>query len=273
MSKGKGAGAGRKTRNSKKDQNDQNDQNDQDENNVEEPMATDESIPDPKENIRELLEIIKDGGEIDMKATLKTLFLMQLQNDQEKRVAQLESRMSDLEKQLEEKNEIIEDFESRLLIQEVESNSTKIVIRNLAMHKNTKDVRETPVKTRQIANEILKFSGITENVVKDTFRIYYKAEKNKKAKMPAMVIEFFSKANLAEFMSKISDIKKVPNLEKIQVDRFIPYSLMEEYEKASKEAFSLRKKGFKTKTIVTKFGNVLLLAKGPKDQDFEKQNY
>ena len=265
--KGAGAGAGRNTRNSK------NDQTDQDEKKIEEPMAIDESFPDPKESIRELLEIIKDGGELDMNATLKTLFLMQLQNDQEKRVAQLESRMSELEKQLEEKNEIIEDFESRLLVQEVESNSTKIVIRNLAMHKGTKDGKETPAQTRQISNEILQCSGITESIVKDTFRIYYKDEKNKKAKLPAMVIEFFSKSNLAEFMSKISDIKKVPNLEEIQVDRFIPNSLMGKYEKASKEAFSLRKKGLKTKTIVTKFGHILLLAKGPKDKDFKKENY
>ena len=259
-------GGKRNTRNSK---------NEQSEEKIVEPMpmAMEESIPDPQEHIKDFLNAIKNGEDFDIKSALKTLFLMQLQNDQEKRVAKLENKMSELEKKLDEKSEIIDDLESRLLMQEVESHSTKIVIRNLAMHKGAKEGRETAAQTRQISNEILQCSGISENIVKDTFRIYYKAEKNKTAKCPAMVVEFFSKSNLAEFMSKISDIKKVPNLEEIQVDRYIPNSVMPEFEKASKEAYSLRKKSYKTKVILTKFGHFLLLAKGPDDKDFKRQDF
>ena len=232
-----------------------------------------EEIPDPKESIKELLEVIKSGKEIAPNAGFKTLFLMMLQNDQEKRISNIEKKVETLEKELAEKNEIIDNLDSRLLMQEVSMHESKIIIRNLNLHVGAQKGKETRLQTRQVAEQVLKSGQLSVDAIRETHRIYYKPEKSKPAKCPSLILEFNSTYDLAEFMSKIETIKKAPKMEKIQVDRFIPPSLMPEFEKASKEAFSLRKKGLKTKIIVTKNAKMLLLAKGPKDEDFSKRDY
>ena len=88
-------------------------------------------------------------------------------------------------------------------------------------------------------------------------------------KHPPLVIQFKGSFEFSNFMKKLAILKKVKIFEKIVVDQWVPSLMKEPYEKAGKRAFQLRKKGKKTKIIISKKGEVLLFSKEKKEAQFE----
>ena len=228
--------------------------------------------------VNSMNEIIQNDGKIDPNEAFKAIFLMLSKMDYEKKISELETKVKGLEKELDEQIEYIDELESRILIQEVAAHDKKVVIRNLALHTNADKGKETWGQTRQIVNEICEKVELSTEIIRDCQRIYVKtkpnAKPNAKPKFPSIVIEFFSRENLAVFMQKLPIVKKIQHLENIVVDRYIPPSLIKEHDVAAKEAFNCRKKGMKTKILITREGKIILLVKeNEKDKEFKKRDY
>ena len=120
----------------------------------------------------------------------------------------------------------------------------------------------------------MKAGNLKDHGMKDCQRIYFNSEKTaKKSKLPNLNIKFYTKNHLNDFMKSLKKIKKVPNFEKINVEMQIPPSLIAKYEIASREAFNLRTRNLRTKIIIDRKGQILLLKKEQNEENFVKHEF
>ena len=240
-------------------------------------------LPESETKLKDAVKVMNDtiqkNEKIDPNEAFKAIFLLLSKMDYEKRISELETKVNGLEKELEEQNDYVEELESRILIQEVAAHDKKIVLRNLALHTDADKGKENWGQTRQLVNEICEKVELSTEIIRDCQRIYVKTKPNAKTnanakqKFPSIFIEFYSRENMATFMQKLPTIKKIQYLENIVVDRYVPPTLIKEHDVAAKEAYSCRKKGMKTKILISREGKIILLVKDENDKDFKKRDY
>ena len=246
------------------------------------PIKMEPSNVNKKEELVDLMmKKINSNETIDPNVGFKTIFLMLSSFDYEERICKLETDIKDLKEDLTEKNEKIkvleskfekvQNLESQFLENEVESYKTSVIVRNLGLHLNSKNGKETKHETIQRVEQLMKEGDLKDHGLKDCKRIYFNSENTtNKSKLPNLTIEFHTKNHLSNFMKSLKKIKKVPDFEKINVEMQIPPSLIAKYQAASKEAFNLRKRNFKTKIFIDRKGQVLLLKKEHNEENFVK---
>ena len=241
-------------------------------------------LPEKDELVKSMMKKVKSNETIEPNEGFKTLFLMLLSQDYEERISTLEAELKEIKENLAEKNEkikvleskfeTVENLESKLLEQEVENYKTSIIVRNLGLHANSKNGKESKDETIQRVDQLMKAGNLKDYGLKDCQRIYFNSEKTaKKLKLPNLTIEFYTKNHLNDFMKSLKKIKKVPNFEKINVEMQIPPSLIAKYEIASREAFNLRKRNLRTKIIIDRKGQILLLKKEQNEENFVKHEF
>ena len=249
------------------------------------PLNMEFSNSDKKDELVDLMmKKVNNNEKIDPNEGFKTIFLMLFSFDYEERICKLETEVKDLKENLAEKNEKIKDLElkfekvqtleSKFLENEVEAYKTSVIVRNLGLHLNSKNGKETKHETIQRVEKLMKEGNLKDHGMKDCQRIYFNSESTaKKSKLPNLTIEFYTKNHLSNFMKSLKKIKKVPDFENINVEMQIPPSLMARYQTASNEAFNLRKRNFKTKIIIERKGQVLLLKKEQNEENFVKHEF
>ena len=246
-----------------------------------------------------LLKIDNDE-DIETKQLFKVLILQMLRLEKEfKRMDSLESKLNDLEGRVEEVDTKIDDLTStvdsmdtvvesfkdsnddikhQIKLQEIEMNQNKIVIRKLGLEKQAKKFHETKDQTKSVLKNLMKHADMDLNSVKDCFRIYPDqtdpATTNDMKKNPLLVVQFKGSFEFSNFMKKLAIMKKVKDFEQIVVDQWVPSLMKDIHNKASQKAYELRKKGKKTKIVISKKGVVLLFSKeNKKEAQFEQTDF
>ena len=243
---------------------------------------------------------INNNEDIDTNQIFKVLILQMLRLEKEfKRIDSLESKMNDLEGRVDEIDTEIDnitskvdsidtivesfkdsndDIKHQIKLQEINLNENKIIIRKLGLEKQAKKFHETKDQTKSVLTNLMKNANMDTNDVKECFRIY--PDQNDPGittdmkKNPPLVIQFKGSFEFSNFMKKLSLIKKVRDFEKIVVDQWVPSQMKEIHDKASKKAYELRKKGKKTKIVISRKGEVLLFSKeNKKEAQFEQTEF
>ena len=258
----------------------------EDSNQLEEDISFEFNDNERKKSMNSVAMAIKNGKDIDIqqgfKAIIMTLFNYNL--------AALNSKVSTLEEKVETIEENVEDFicdieslQNQAKSLEVEAYQCKYVLKNVPMivdndeTKDVKDAKETPESTMEVMTDILKLAGLKRNAIDETFRLYPK--KNAKNAMksnqednedspPTLFVKFTTKGCANLFYQKLSDVRKSPGYENLQVDRMIPPCLMADYKKAQDLAYNLRKKENKNTRVELVKNDIVLKVKNKSETKY-----
>lgn len=146
----------------------------------------------------------------------------------------------------------------------------KIIIRNLPLTKKLENMRENNKQSREIVKRFLQHANLNLTDTVEIYRLYSKDEKPNR--IPPMIVKFRSRFEYFTLMRKINEIKKIESYKFVQVQQFVPPMLINDFNKASKVAFDLRKSNKKTRIDIIK-SRIILRVKDPKDNTYKEVNY
>ena len=190
----------------------------------------------------------------------------------DQKVIKNEDDLKDVSKVLNDHEQEMDSLKKKIISLEVESYSTKFVLKNVNVILENSEAKEKNATTEATVNEILSLVGMNENQIANTFRMYPKTKNRprqiqKKSSVPPIYVEFISKKTVSRFLGSLKDLRSNEKFANLQCDQFCCPSLLDDWSKANEKAFYLRKnKKMATQTKIINDQVMLLGRMHPKEK-------
>ena len=238
---------------------------------------------------QELFKEIWKGKDFEMKDAIKAIFFMmfKVQNTVEtsnKKLATIETKLEGLENKLREvdkstkaNGDKISELQLRINELECEQHKNQIIIRKFPLHASVNTGgKETNEQTVEQIKDLFQDMDLTfgDKDFPEVFRVPTKSTQNKRKTIPNIFVKFPNFLALTKFYKNISNLQDSTEYKDIRVDKFVPQSMLDDYNNAQAKAFELRNQTPKKKTFIKLYkGKVILSYKSPSGSTWKECSY
>ena len=235
-----------------------------------------------------LFKKIWKGDDFDSKDATKAMFFMifKIQSTVESTNTKLKEvetklkeveKIANLEKSTNANGEKICQIQLRINELECEQCKNQIILRKVPLHASVNTGgTETNAQTVEQIEDIFKDMELEfeEKDFPEVFRVPIKGNQNKRKTVPNIFAKFPNFSALSKFYKNISNLQNSDDYSGIRVDKYVPQSMIEDYNNAQAKAFELRNQKPKKKTFIklTK-GKVILSYKTPSGSTWKECSY
>ena len=241
--------------------------------------VTDPEIVKRQEAVcQSLFSDIWADNEFEMKDAIKAMFFMlyNIKSTTDSTNTQM-SRVSKIEQATQSNKESINDLQLRLNELECEQVKNQIILRKVPLHPSVSTGgEETQEQTVQQMNDLLQDMKITFQAkdYPEVFRVPLSKTQNKRKVIPNIFVKFPNFTGLSDFYRNLSYLQESENYKDIRVDKFVPQSMLEDYNNAQAKAYILRHQTPKKKTFIKLAkGKVILKYKTPSGTTWKEASF
>ena len=225
-----------------------------------------------------LFKEIWEENDFNTNAAIKAMFFMifNIKSTTESTNTQV-AKISIIEQATYENKESIKNLQLRINELECEQCKNQIILRKVPLHPSvsTGGTETNNQTTEQITNlfKDLKIEYQPKDFP-EAFRVPIKGNQNKRKTIPNIFLKFPTFSALSQFYKNISNLQESDDFNEIRVDKFVPQSMLEDYNNAQAKAYTLRNQKPKKKTFIKlSKGKVILLYKTPSGSTWKESTY
>ena len=228
---------------------------------------------------QELFKTIWQGKDFEIKDAIKAIFFMQfkVQSTVESSNSKLKELETKLEQNENENREKISQLQLRINELECDQCKNQIIFRKFPLHASVNTGgTETNAQTVEQIKDLFKDMELEfeDKELPEVFRVPIKGTQNKRKTVPNIFVKFPTFSALTKFYKNISNLQESDEYSGIKVDKFVPHSMLEDYNNAQAKAFELRNHTPKKKTFIKlSKGKVILTYKTPSGSTWKECSY